>query len=68
MEGETFDTDEKDGIMNLTISIGITESNPGSDNVVDILKIVDIADKALTIAIEQGGNRVEYLNNTTQST
>ena len=68
MEGETFDTDEKDGIMNLTISIGITESNPGSDNVVDILKIVDIADKALTIAIEQGRNRVEYLNNTTQST
>lgn len=68
MEGETFDTDEKDGTMNLTISIGITESNPGSDNVVDILKIVDIADKALTIAIDQGGNRVEYLNNTTQST
>jgi len=67
IEGETFDTGGNDGIINITISIGITESNPGSDNIIDILKIIDIADKALTIAIEQGGNRVEYLNNTAQS-
>lgn len=67
IEGETFDTGENDGIINITISIGITESNPSSDNQVDILKIIDIADKALIIAKEQGGNRVEYLNNTAQS-
>jgi len=67
IEGETFDTGGDDGIINITISIGITESNPSSDNQVDILKIIDIADKALTIAKEQGGNRVEYLNNTAQS-
>ncbi len=67
IEGETFDTGGDDGIINITISIGITESNPSSDNIVDILEIIDIADKALTIAKEQGGNRVEFLNNTAQS-
>jgi diguanylate cyclase (GGDEF)-like protein len=67
IEGETFETGGNDGIINITISIGITESNPSSDNQVDILEIIDIADKALTIAKEQGGNRVEYLNNTAQS-
>ncbi len=67
IEGETFDTGGDDGIINITISIGITESNPSSDNQVDILKVIDIANKALTIAKEQGGNRVECLNNTAQS-
>jgi len=66
IEGESFDTGENDGIINITISIGITECNPGSDNEVDILNIIDIADRALIIAIDQGGNRVEYLNNTAQ--
>jgi len=66
IEGESFDTGGNDGIINITISIGITECNPGSDNEVDILNIIDIADRALIIAIDQGGNRVEYLNNTAQ--
>ena len=41
----------------------MTESNPGSANVVVLLKSIDIADKALTIAKEAGGNRVEYHTN-----
>lgn len=60
IEGETFETGGADGSISVTISIGITESKPGSDDVVDLLKIIDIADKALTIAKEAGGNRIEY--------
>ena len=67
-EGEAFDTGGDDGSINITISIGITESNPSSDDEVDIYKIVDIADKALTIAKEKGGNTVEFLNNKSQAT
>ena len=67
MEGETFDTDGDDGTISITISIGITESNPGSDDVVDLHKIIKIADKALTIAKEKGGNTIEFLNNKSQA-
>ncbi len=63
IEGETFETGEDDGLIGVTISIGITESKSDSDGKVDIFKILDIADKALTLAKEQGGNRIEYLSN-----
>jgi len=67
IEGETFDTDGDDGTISITISIGITESNPGSDDIVDLHKIIKIADKALTIAKEKGGNTIEFLNNKSQA-
>jgi len=67
IEGETFDTGGDDGTISITISIGITESNPGSDDVVDLHKIIKIADKALAIAQEKGGNTIEFLNNKSQS-
>jgi len=63
IEGETFETGGDDGLIGITISIGITESKPGSGGEVDIFKIIDIADKALTLAKEQGGNRIEFLSN-----
>jgi len=62
IEGGTFDTEGDDGPINITISIGITASNPSSDGEVDIHNIIDIADKALAIATEKGGNTVESLN------
>ena len=67
IEGETFDTDGDDGTISITISIGITESNPGSDDVVDLHKIIKMADKALAIAKEKGGNTIEFLNNISQA-
>ncbi len=67
IEGETFDTGGDDGTISITISIGITESNPGSDDVVDLHKIIKIADKALAIAKEKGGNTIEFLNNKSQA-
>lgn len=68
IEGDTFDTGGNDGVINITISIGITESNPGTDDVVDLHKIIKIADKALAIAKEKGGNTIEFLNNKSQAT
>ena len=67
IEGETFDTGGDDGTISVTISIGITESNPSSDDVVDLRKIIKIADKALAIAQEKGGNTIEFLNNKSQA-
>ena len=67
IEGETFDTGGDDGTISVTISIGITESNPSSDDVVDLHKIIKIADKALAIAQEKGGNTIEFLNNKSQA-
>ena len=67
IEGETFDTGGDDGTISVTISIGITESNPSSDDVVDLHKIIKIADKALAIAQEKGGNTIESLNNKSQA-
>jgi diguanylate cyclase (GGDEF)-like protein len=63
IEGETFETGGNDGLIGITISIGITESKPVSDGEVDIFKIIDVADKALTLAKQQGGNRIEFLSN-----
>ena len=67
IEGETFNTDGDEGTISITISIGITESNPGSDDVVDLNKIIKIADKALAIAKKKGGNTIEFLNNKSQA-
>ena len=63
IEGETFETGGDDGLIGITISIGITESKPGTGGEIDIFKIIDAADKALTLAKEQGGNRIEFLSN-----
>jgi len=62
IEGVTFDTDGDDGPISITISIGTTASSPSTDGEVDIHNIIDIADKALAIAKEKGGNTVEFLN------
>ncbi len=67
IEGETFDTGGDEETISITISIGITESNPGSDDIVDLHKIIKIAEKALAIAKEKGGNTIEFLNNKSQA-
>lgn len=61
VEGETFDFGKDDKPVNITISIGITSSNPCQDKEIDIHKIITIADNALNIAREKGGNRIERL-------
>ena len=62
IEGETFDNGKDDKTINITISIGITSSNPCQNKEIDINKIITIADNALDIAKRKGGNRIEQLS------
>lgn len=61
IEGGTFDYGKNDEAINITISIGITSSNPCQDKEIDIHKIITIANNALNVAKEKGGNRIEHL-------
>ncbi len=61
VEGETFNFGEDDEPVSVTISIGITSSNPGQDKEIDIHKIINISDNALHLARDKGGNRIEHL-------
>ncbi len=63
IEGEKFDTGSEDGVINLTVSIGITEVKPSAGDELDVHEIIAIADKALVIAKEKGGNTIEFLKN-----
>jgi diguanylate cyclase (GGDEF)-like protein len=57
--GEECETDEGETIF-VTSSIGVTEFNPDVDKHVDIFNMIKAARKALDIAKERGGNRIEY--------
>ena len=61
VEGETFDFGKDDKPINITVSIGITSTNPCQNKEIDIHKIITIADNALNKAKEKGGNRIEHL-------
>ncbi len=57
--GEELETDEGQTIF-ITSSIGITDFNPDVVKHVDIYKMIQAARKALDLAQERGGNRIEY--------
>ena len=61
VEGITFDFEKNDQPVNITISIGITSSNPCQDKEIDIHGIIATANNALITAKEKGGNRIEHL-------
>ena len=61
VEGEIFDFGKDDKPASITISMGITSSNPCQNKEIDIHKIITIADNALNIAKEKGGNKIEHL-------
>ena len=62
VEGTTFYVGEDNQTIHVSISIGYTSCKPCLDQGIDIYKIIKIADKAVDIAKEKGGNKVEYLN------
>jgi len=61
VEGETFSSGEDEETIHITVSIGITSCKSCKDKEKDFYKIINIANEALDIAKEKGGNRVEYL-------
>ncbi len=62
VEGETFDSEKESETIHITVSIGITFCEPSLDKETAIYEIINTADKALNVAKEKGGNRVEYLS------
>ena len=69
VEGEPFSYEEVSETIHITISIGATSCKPSADKNIDIYNIINSTNKALDLAKERGGNRVEYLvtNNTQAS-
>ncbi|MCH8262684.1 MAG: GGDEF domain-containing protein [Proteobacteria bacterium] len=61
VEGESFSYEEDNKTIHITISIGATSCKPGADKGIDIYNIIGSTNKALDLAKERGGNRVEYL-------
>ena len=61
VEGETFDSEKESETIHITVSIGISFCEPCLDKETAIYEIINTADKALNVAKEKGGNRVEYL-------
>ncbi len=61
VENEKFEFGENNEIIRISVSIGLTSCKPSLDKERDIYKIIKIADKALNIAKEKGGNRLEYI-------
>jgi diguanylate cyclase (GGDEF)-like protein len=59
VEGTNFSDDKTGEIINITISIGVSCLIPEKDKDVDILKMISVAEKALTAAKDSGRNRVE---------
>ena len=59
VEGEKFNLDYTGKTIQLTISIGVTSWKPAIDKEIDVEKIIVYAEKALSIAKENGRNRVE---------
>jgi len=57
--GEECETEEGETIF-VTSSIGVTDFNPDVNKHVDIFNMIKAARKALDIAKERGGNRIEY--------
>jgi len=57
--GEEIETDEGQTVF-ITSSIGVTDFNPDVVKHVDIFKMIQAARKALDMAQERGGNRIEY--------
>ena len=62
VEGETFDSEKESETIHITVSIGISFCEPCLDKETAIYEIINTADKALNVAKEKGGNRVEYLS------
>ena len=62
VEGETFSSGEDEETIHITVSIGISFCEPCLDKETAIYEIINTADKALNVAKEKGGNRVEYLS------
>jgi len=59
IEGSRFDLEGTNEIIRVTVSIGITSCKEYFEEEIDTTKISDMANKALNIAKENGGNRVE---------
>lgn len=60
IEGNKFDFEKNNETIPITVSIGLTSCKEHLDEGVDVNKILGLAHKALNIAKESGGNRVEY--------
>jgi len=61
VEGETFSFGENNETIPVTICIGVTSYKPSMGKDIDIYNLMNIADKALSVAKEKGSNSVEYL-------
>jgi len=61
VEGETFSIGESNETIPVTICVGVTSYKPSMGKDIDIYNLMNIADKALTVAKEKGRNSVEYL-------
>jgi len=59
VEGNKFNFGENNETIPITVSIGITSCKAYLDEGVDVHRIISMANKALDIAKERGGNRVE---------
>jgi diguanylate cyclase (GGDEF)-like protein len=61
VEGETFSFGEDRKIIPVTVSIGVSTYKPSMGKERNINEILNLVDKALNTAKENGRNRVEYL-------
>lgn len=61
VENVKFEFGEDNEIKRISVSIGLTSCKPSLDKERDIYEIIKIADKALNIAKEKGGNRMVYI-------
>lgn len=61
VEGETFSFGENDETIPVTVSIGATSYSPLLGKEIETHSLITVADTALRVAKEKGGNRVEYL-------
>jgi len=61
VEGATLFIGEDNETIQITVSVGFTSCKPCLDEGTNISKIINITEKALTVAKEEGRNRVEYL-------
>ena len=59
VEGANFSIDYTGKAIQLTISIGVTSWKPAIDKDIDVDKMINLAEKALFLAKENGRNRVE---------
>jgi len=64
VDGSKFNLEGNNEIIHITVSIGLTSCKEYLEEEIDTNKISGMANKALNVAKENGGNRVEcFLNN-----